>query len=186
MTLRTIAGEMGISQGNLNYHFKKRAEILEALYFEMVAVFDQRVDELGQRPITIQSIKADMQTSLERMIAYRFFWTDLYNILRQNKAIKTHFEAAYGRRVQGYRALFKYLLERKIMEPFAFEKEQHLLIDRMISYSDTWLYNSIIYEAQIDESYIEEQTLKLFSMLYPYLTASGKLEFQNLFPGLFE
>ena len=33
VTLRTIANKMGISQGNLNYHFKKRDDIIEALYF---------------------------------------------------------------------------------------------------------------------------------------------------------
>ena len=40
VTLRTIANKMGISQGNLNYHFKKREEIIETLYFQLVQNID--------------------------------------------------------------------------------------------------------------------------------------------------
>ena len=36
-SLRTISDEVGISVGNLQYHFKKREDIIEALYFQLVA-----------------------------------------------------------------------------------------------------------------------------------------------------
>ncbi|HED09125.1 MAG TPA: TetR/AcrR family transcriptional regulator, partial [Caldithrix abyssi] len=45
VTLRAIAKEMGISQGNLNYHYKKRDEIIEALYFQLVARIDMEMEK---------------------------------------------------------------------------------------------------------------------------------------------
>ena len=36
VSLRAIAKETGISIGNLQYHFKKREDIIEALYFQLV------------------------------------------------------------------------------------------------------------------------------------------------------
>jgi AcrR family transcriptional regulator len=41
-----IALELNMSSGNLNYHFKKREDIFEALYFEMVLEFDERIESL--------------------------------------------------------------------------------------------------------------------------------------------
>lgn len=40
-TICMIASKLGISSGNLNYHFCKREDILEALYFAMVKQFDK-------------------------------------------------------------------------------------------------------------------------------------------------
>ena len=40
VTLRRIAAEMFISQGNLNYHFKHREDIIEALYFQLLETFE--------------------------------------------------------------------------------------------------------------------------------------------------
>ncbi len=102
VTIRMIALELDMSSGNLNYHFKKREDILEALYFEMVAVFDQRVEGVGASPITLETVKKDVGESLERMIAYRFFWTDLYYLLRRHPNIKKHFFKAAEARKKGY------------------------------------------------------------------------------------
>ncbi|MGB0429692.1 MAG: TetR/AcrR family transcriptional regulator [Bacteroidia bacterium] len=182
VTIRMIANELKMSSGNLNYHFKKREDILEALYFEMVEAFDNRVEQLGTTQITLQTIKDDMFNSLSRMIEYRFFWTDLYNLLRQSDKIKSHYDKVYNKRFEGYVFLFNYLNEKDILQPFEFALERDLLIERMIGYSNTWLYNSLIYDKKIDTQYIENETNHLMAMLYPYFTQSAKKNYRALFP----
>jgi len=177
-----IASELKMSSGNLNYHFKKREDILEALYFEMVEVFDDRIKHLGDSEITLETIKEDIYHSLERMIEYRFFWTDLYNLLRLSKKIKTHFENVHEHRFRGYMYLFDHLYKTGVMNRFELKKEKEFLIDRMIGFSNTWLYNSAIYEKNIDEAYIEEQTNNLMAILYPYFTENGKALYRKLVP----
>ena len=39
VTIRMIAQGLEISSGNLTYHYQKREDIFEALYFEMVSEF---------------------------------------------------------------------------------------------------------------------------------------------------
>ena len=46
VTIRMIAVKLNMSSGNLNYHYKKREDIFEALYFEMVSEFDERIKYL--------------------------------------------------------------------------------------------------------------------------------------------
>jgi len=179
VTIRMIALKLKMSSGNLNYHFKTREEILEALYFEMVADFDDRIARLGGQEITLQSMKEDISQSLQRMIDFRFIWTDLYNLLRLNSSIKTHFESVHFKRVEGYEFLIDYLNEKGMIREFEFASERQFLIERMIGFSNTWLYNSFIYDVVIDEAYVHHQTNALFSMIYPYLTDSGKAEFKR-------
>lgn len=186
VTIRMIALKLNMSSGNLNYHFQKREDILEALYFEMVEVFDNRVKQLGNDQIALETIKEDVEVSLKRMIEYRFFWTDLYNLVRLNEKIKSHFENAYKERFKGYEFLFKFLIGKGIMRDFEFKKEHHFLIERMIGYSNTWLYNSFIYDVEINEDYIELQSANILQMLYPYFTESGKKQYKSLFPDFFE
>lgn len=186
VTIRMIALKLKMSSGNLNYHFKKREDILEALYFEMVEVFDERVKQLPNQDMTLETIKKDIYLSMKRMIEYRFFWTDLYNLIRLNETIKTHFEKAYINRYKGCEFLFNYLNEKGIMRDFKFKKEAAFLIERMISYSDTWLYNSFIYELEINENYIQSQSDNLLVMLYPYFTDFGKGQYEKVFSEFFE
>ncbi|WP_107037763.1 TetR/AcrR family transcriptional regulator [Brumimicrobium mesophilum] len=180
VTIRMIAQELGMSSGNLNYHFKKREDILEALYFEMVSVFDARVEQLGEREINFKNIKFDIQTSMERMVDYRFFWTDLYHILQLNNEIKLHFEKVYHDRMNGYDYLFQTLNELGYLKSFESLKEEQLLVERMLGFSNTWLYNSILNQKEITKSYIELQAESLMFMLYPYLFEKGKIEFKKV------
>lgn len=174
VTIRMIALELDMSPGNLNYHFKTREDILEALYFEMVEAFDSRIDDLGKQEITLPGVQQDIYLSLKRMVAYRFFWTDLYSLLRASEVIKSHFEAVYQRRFDGYTYLLNHLFEKGLLHAFEFPAERQLLIERMIGFSNTWLYNSRIYAIQPDDGFIQHQANSLLAMLYPYFTAQGK------------
>jgi len=178
VTIRMIALKLNMSSGNLNYHYKKREDILEALYFEMVAVFDERVAQLERQKISLSMIKTDIKTSMQRMVLYQFFWTDLYNLLLQNEAIKTHFQNAYKQRKQAYQLLFKMMIQANLLKKENFQSEYDYLIERMISFSNTWLYASSLYQNNtINDVYIDNQANILLTMLFPYLTEVGKVEF---------
>ena len=185
VTIRMIAQELNMSSGNLNYHFKKREEILEALYFEMVAVFDARVNNLSSSTISLENTKKEVVSSMQRMYEYRFFWTDLYNLLRINDKIKSHFLDVYSKRVGGYNFLFSSFIDMNILKPFELENEKDALIERMIAYSNTWLYHSFVYHDKIKKEFIEVHAYRLLVMLFPYLTNMGKEQFKTLFSDFF-
>jgi AcrR family transcriptional regulator len=186
VTIRMIASELAMSSGNLNYHYPKREDILEALYFEMVEVFDKRVEELGEQAISLAFMKSSVEVSMERMIAYRFFWTDLYNLLKSNDRIRTHFEAVKEERINGFLFVFAFFVNQNILQKPSFPDEYRFLSERMIDYSNTWLYASSLYEhKQQDQEIIGDASFHLLSMMYPYLTNSGQREFQQLYSSFF-
>jgi len=185
VTIRMIAQELSMSSGNLNYHFRKREDILEALYAEMVAIFDARVQAVGDHPISLVYIDTGIRVSMDRMIEYRFFWMDLHYLLKANKKIRTHFERVKKERINGYTFVFQSLIRDKVLTPPSFPQEHELLIKRMIDYSNTWLYASSLYEIGKKQNIIEEASFSLMSMLYPYLTVAGQETFRAIYPGNF-
>ena len=60
------------------------------------------------------------------------------------------------------------------------------LAERMVNYGNTWLYSSSLYSNKLNTDNIDSNVNIFLSMLYPYLTHSGKKEFQNLLPKFFE
>lgn len=187
VTVRMIALELKISSGNLNYHFKKREDILEALYFEMVSEFDNRIEQLEKQVFSLAKIKEDIKESMHRMYHYRFIWTDLHNLLSLNPNINAHFMAVYKKRTEAYKYLFDQLIESNLLKPFLFEKERLFLIDRMIGFSNTFLYASALYgKKKTTQDFMEEQSNVLLAIMHPYLTDLGKKEFKILLPEYFE
>ena len=166
-----IAQELNISSGNLNYHYKKREAIFEALYFEMVAVFDQRIDDLAITQFSIEQLKKDIHTSMERMLDYTFFWTDIYRLIEVSEKVKTHFLSAYQQRIEGCHYLFNRLTEQGLMKPNQTKEELDYLAERMVHYGNTWLYASRMYHSQITIKNIDHFVAVYISMLSPFLTS---------------
>jgi len=174
VTIRQIAMEMGISSGNLNYHFKKKEEIIEALYFEMVAVFDERVDTLNADVFTLPYVYQEMKKSMERMVAYKFIWIDLYHLLRAFPRINKHFLEVWHKRKAGSILLYSKLAQDGIMRPEKFEGEFEQLATRMINLSDGWLNATVLYGKKVTKKILEENLGLLFGLLFPYLTEEGE------------
>jgi AcrR family transcriptional regulator len=180
VTIRMIALKLEMSSGNLNYHFKKREDILEALYFQMVQAFDERIDNLSETEISFEQIKSDIQRSMERMVEYKFIWTDLYSILRGHDRIFNHFSGVYQDRIAGNLFLFNRLHEMVLMRSEVFKTEYAMLAERMINYGDTWIYSSEVYRREHTKKEIESQSASMLSMLYPYLTDKGAEQYSKV------
>lgn len=183
VTIRMIALELNMSSGNLNYHFKKREDIFEALYFEMVSEFDQRIENLNTIEITLDHIRGDIKKSMQRMISYTFFWTDLYQLLHVSNKVKTHFQEVYTSRKRAYALLFEMMIKENLLQPPSYPLEYTFLADRMLSYGNTWLYQTSLYTEKLNS--IELQVDTMLTMLYPFLTTKGKSNFKKLLPTYF-
>lgn len=187
VTIRMIAQELNMSSGNLNYHFKKREDILEALYFEMVEMFDKRVEDLGKQEISLEHMHKEITVSMERMLDYRFFWSDLYYLLQSSASIRNHFQKVREDRMQGYRYVFSILKTQNILRKDGMPLEESFLIQRMIDYSNTWIYISFLYSHKMTENeLIQQSCFQLMSMMDMYYTESGKKQFILLFNGFYK
>lgn len=86
-----IADELGISPGNLYYHFRSKDDIVEHLF----ARYETRLDEAlllpeGRVP-DLEDIWLQLHLVFESLREYRFLYRDLVDILARNRKLKLRF-----------------------------------------------------------------------------------------------
>lgn len=173
VTPRRIAIEMGISHGNLRYHFSKKEEILYGLYMQLVASFDEAVDQAQRQP-DLKMAYDILKTTFEKLYTYRFLMIDFVSVMRQVEAIRIHYQALFQTRHAQFRQIFQALEAEGILQPEMLPGQYERFMWQMNIFSDFWVGASEIHFSGLEEDRIDFFAQIAFSMLYPYLTEKGR------------
>ncbi len=176
VTLRQIAQEIGISQGNLNYHYKTRQDIIEALYFELVQKMDELMEHSASQLPTLETLYINGVKSMEGLYNYRFILKDALHVIKESEKIKIHYIQLQKVREQQYLHIFKLLVDEGIMRKEEFPNEYSNLYHRMNILGDNWINSQELLNPDLKNP-VEYYSRILFEMIYPYLTSQGKTEF---------
>lgn len=180
VTLRTIANDMGISQGNLNYHFKKRDDIIEALYFQLVHKIDEKMSENQNKTIELATLFNLSDTIMEGFYKYRFFLLDFVQVMRENKKIKTHYLQLSTKRAQQFLFLFNILIENDILQKEVLPNEHAFLYKRFQILGNFWISSAEVTHSRLSKKMIKEYSHIIHQSIFPYLTEKGKKEYYRL------
>lgn len=93
VTLRGIALSTGMSQGNLNYHFRTKSEIVSALYYNLVEEMDEALKKITQNQPVFSLMFESSLVSMNILFKYKFIAQDLSSVLGSNSELKTHYLA---------------------------------------------------------------------------------------------
>ncbi len=86
-----ISAELGISPGNLYYHFHAKDELINALFDR----YERSLDELLSASDGVRNVEDAwffMHTLFELIWQYRFLYRDLNDLLSKNRHLETHFQ----------------------------------------------------------------------------------------------
>lgn len=176
VTLRRIAGEMGISQGNLNYHFKHREDIIEALYYQLLEVFNTEKAKLDTEKMDIQFVLDSTKAGMSALFEFRFLMIDFNQNMRENPKLHEHFKQLELIRKQTYLYSFNIAIDAGIMRGPAFKDEYEGLNERIRVFSDYWIASAAVYE-EPEESTVDKYHGLLVEMFFPYFTREAQREF---------
>ncbi|WP_340152260.1 TetR/AcrR family transcriptional regulator [uncultured Marivirga sp.] len=177
VSLRQIAQALSISQGNLNYHFKLKEEIIETLYFQLVSEMDQQMNELDSAENELSTLYQMSLKTMEKMYKYKFILIDFIHLMRENKSIKSHYTELIQRRSEEFQHMFQSLVKSKLLRPQEFENEYQRLYKRMNILGDSWINFQLTFEPNKG---LKHYCNLLFEIIYPYLTKNGKEAFRNI------
>jgi AcrR family transcriptional regulator len=95
VTTADVADEMGISPGNLYYHFGNREEIVFELYAQHEAGVLPLFADRGRRRLEVDDLWLWLHLLFEWMWKYRFLYRDLDRLTSQDDKLGTRFGALF-------------------------------------------------------------------------------------------
>jgi len=179
--LRFIAEEMKISVGNLQYHFKKREDIINALYFQLVEQIDNvMLDNENQSDNLLKIFVTISKTISETFFRYRFFLLDFNMIIREHAIIKTHYAKLTLFREQQFIDFMKRLNDANLIREEILPNEYKNLFIRFQIISDFWVSRANIHSNKMSKKVIPEYLEVINQTIFPYLTKKGTAEYLKI------
>ncbi|EER61682.1 transcriptional regulator, TetR family [Acidovorax delafieldii 2AN] len=99
-----ISAELGISPGNLYYHYPAKDELINALFDR----YEHALNELLGAADNVRNVEDAwffVHTLFEIIWQYRFLYRDLNDLLSKNRRLETHVQAILARKTRAVRAM---------------------------------------------------------------------------------
>lgn len=173
-----IAAALDISSGNLTYHYKTKAILVEAVYERMHADSQDFIKLEGY--LTLDDFRKTMVRFRDFMVEYRFFFQDLFFILQNYPEVGKLYEESNLMRLQQGRSLFEYYIETGRMIPESDGINYDFLIHNVWMVGAFWnLQRKIFTSGEIVKRSMDLVDMTWY-MILPYLTEKGKEEYRQI------
>ncbi|MDP2417269.1 MAG: TetR/AcrR family transcriptional regulator [Hydrogenophaga sp.] len=99
-----ISAELGISPGNLYYHYPAKDELINALFER----YERALNELLNASDGVRNVEDAwffMHSLFETIWAYRFLYRDLNDLLSKNRLLETHFQSVLKNKIRAIRTV---------------------------------------------------------------------------------
>lgn len=178
-SIRRIARDVGISHGNLRYHFSSKEAIIMELFNMMSVEMDEQVKIYLSYGSDIKAFIETARYSAKVFLKYRFIMNDVIGISRQFAPLKTALQINYNKRKQQFFMILTYLVQMKLVKPEPFPNYYKKFIDNGMLVNDFWVPISDLYYSVPETDKIEQYFRSWIIYLLPVLTEKGLEEVQQ-------
>lgn len=175
ITTNHIAKRLGISPGNLYYHYKNKEEIIKDIYEEMSETFENinSFEKIlnSQNPLKELSNMYDIYSDL--FWKYKFLMRDINVLMALYPKLKNSFLKKQEIRIQQISHLIRHFISIDLFEKTT---EQDIEMRAKINWfiSSYWHFFSVSTGKTTKEAIEEVKKIVFKINIYPYLTQKGK------------
>lgn len=172
VSLRDIAKAVGISEGNLTYHFKKKENLIESLLLEAVDTFPTGTPQTLEE---LDPIFEDLQQNVQKNL---YFFLHYAQLSQSSPEICQKQSIRYSKLLEKLKRAFQNLNEAGLLRDEVFFGEYDNMIDT--------LYMSIIYWAPFMElkktAHADNTEYRNYAWnsMYHLLTEKGRSKLQEI------
>ena len=183
VTTNHIAAELGISPGNLYYHFRNKQEIIKELAeqyqhetLKMLALPDDRLVNANDKIRYFQVLS-------NQLWAYRFLHRDVYHLVESNDDFKKIYPRFAGKVMQQGQKIYQAFVDAGLMKMTHSEIEA-LVINLWIVLTNwtNFLYMSgnISDSSHLEEKWIWQALRQMVFLEGPYLMGESRQTYESL------
>jgi AcrR family transcriptional regulator len=137
VTTNHIADELGISPGNLYYHYRNKDDIVERLFAHYEARMDDALVAPEGRLPNLEDVWLQLHLVFECMWEYRFLYRDLVDILARNRKLRQRFARILNRAAASAETVLKGLAAAEVLR--ATPDEIHATAENVLLVATFWL-----------------------------------------------
>lgn len=174
VTTNHIAARMGISPGNLYYHFRNKEEIIRGIFLQMHEVGLRDYHEVNDPagPGSVASMEETFLMIQRFNWRYRFFKRELTALVLSDPELKTLFIASHRQNL----AVVRRALDLSISQGFLVDlpqEQRELLAEQVWMTALFWLNYLEVGGEEVNESTLQRGSAILRNMMRPYLCESA-------------
>lgn len=180
VTTTVIADELGISPGNLYYHFHNKDEIIESLFADFERGIEETLAAPVRRPPNVEDIWLFLHLVFEGIWAYRFLYRDINELLSRNRVLETHFKRIAAHKVDTAATICKGLVATGDMKASAAEIQA--LAVNMTVVATYWLSFEFVRDPRrkIGGENLARGAFQVMALAAPYLVGRSRKLFEEL------
>jgi len=174
VTTADIAIEMGISPGNLYYHFRNKDEIVAELFTTLERRLDALLDPRVRGVVDVEDLWLLLHLLFEAMWDYRFLYRDLDEILSRSRKLATRFASIMRSGTATVSALCRNMVDNGTMR--ASEREIAAVAENVALVSTFWISYQRIAAQQPDAEAVslDRAAYQVLSLIAPFLQGPAR------------
>ena len=187
VTTNHIAAELGISPGNLYYHFRNKHEIIKELMYQYQVETLEMLSLPEDRPLTTNDKINYFQVLSGQLWNYRFIHRDVYHLVESNEDFKKIYPRFAGQVMQQGQRIYQAFVDAGLMKMTASEIEA-LIINLWILLTNwtNFLYMSghISDNNHLEEKWVWQALRQMVFLEGPYLMGESRATYEQLLESL--
>lgn len=167
VTTNHIADELGISPGNLYYHFRSKDDIVDHLFARYEARIDDALLIPENREPDLEDVWLQLHLVFESLWQYRFLYRDLVDILSRNRKLRLRFARIIKRAGDSATALLRGIAATGAIR--IDESELPVLVENVVLVTTFWMSYDTVRNGPRDGTNLDLGIRQVMMLIAPYL-----------------
>ncbi len=164
-----IARAMGISPGNLYYHFANKEEIIREIYGRMIHEMDSAWKTDLNTSASLEMVFQALNAVHRFMVDYRFFQRELSALIRNDEQLAAIYKVARKRRMKEIGKFFEHMVDSGVIRRPDNPHTMPRLVRLGWMVGDYWLDFLDIEGRPMDAAHIGEGVEMIREIFRPYI-----------------
>jgi len=173
-----IAAVLGISPGNLYYHFKGKEAIIETLFDDFEIELRQVLSAPIEKPLSLEDNWIFVYIIFEEINDFRFFYEAMPSILERCPSLRARAARLLALKKETTLAILSSLESQKLVRFEINEKDR--LAERLAAHLTYWLqYRALTRPDASDRARIHDGVYSAVMQIAPYVAADRRFYLEN-------
>ena len=164
-----IADALGISPGNLYYHFRNKEEIIRALFEQQFARWDADYAFPDDRLPNLDDLQQLLRATFVTAWEYRFMYRELIALLRRDAQLHQRWVEIRARGFSGFHELFNLFVAARVLRDPGDEAVVTRLAELVWLISEFWLASIEVGGETVDTTQMEHGVALMLQVLGPFI-----------------